>query len=344
MGRWLSALVVSGMIGCASLASAQSFALEWRAPSSCPNEAAMRSSIERLLADSQAAAAGVSAVGHVKRTGGHWTLQLTLDVQGRRATRALSAADCATLSDTAAWLVAVGLDPRVPAPTTPTREDPAAASSASGATSKEQDPARTATPDAAKGKPTASANAESSEDSREEERAAPSAITWHVGLFSGVLAAGLAGPNPSLGARASMEIDGLVLELSFAHHFATRMALTATPAGQSVFSAQELALAGCYAWGESVRVGPCAVLSGLRVQGDVERITQPQSASALWSTLGAALALSYRGFTPWELFIEGGLWLALSTRPRFEVQNIGSVGEAASVGGRVRLGVGMSLP
>lgn len=335
MGRWLAALVVGGLIGCASVARAQSFALEWSAPDGCPSGAEMNASIERLLAQSQASGAQAGAVGKVARKGARWTLRLTLDVQGRRATRTLSAADCASLSDTAAWLVAVSIDPQL-SPPTADPDSPAAPSDPAVAATA---PAPSTTPAQVKA---AEEERPQSEEGEESGGSAPDIGCW-LGIYSGAFAGGLAGPNPSLGARFGVEIGGFSLDLAFAHHFATGRELDEPPEGESVFSAQELALSGCYGWGSELRIGPCAVVSGLRVQGKVEHIAQPAPESVLWSTLGASLAIAYRGYAPWLVFADGGLWLPLSKRPHFEVAELGSVGDGAGLGGRVRLGVGLSL-
>jgi len=302
----------------------------------------MNASIERLLAQSQASGAQADAVGKVARKGARWTLQLTLDVQGRRATRTLSAADCASLSDTAAWLVAVSIDPQLPPPaadrdSSPASSDPAAAATAPAASTTPAEAADEEKPQSPEGEEGGDASSE------DDSRAAP-AISWRLGIYSGAFAGGLAGPNPSLGARFGLEIDGFSLDLAFAHHFAMGRELAEPSEGESVFSAQELALSGCYGWGSEVRIGPCAVVSGLRVQGNVEHIAQPEPQSVLWSTLGASIAIAYRGYAPWQVFADGGLWLSLSKRPHFEVEELGSVGDGADLGGRVRLGVGLSLP
>lgn len=327
------AWVVSAMIAWSSLASAQALELDWSAPAACPDASSVRASTERLLARSHRAASVVRASGRVTRAGKRWTLLLSIDVHQRRATRNLSAESCATLADAAAWLVAVAVDPDLPPPV----EDASPAASEAEATAEPSaTPSATSNAPAQAPAPTERDGSNTTDDLAE--------LTWHLGVYSGAFAGGLAGPNPSLGARLSAELRGWSAELSFAHHFEMGMKLATPPQGESEFSAQELALAGCYAWGSEVRLGPCAVVSLLRVQGNVDHIALPESASAFWSTGGLSIALGYRGFAPWELFADGGLWLSLSKRPRFEVEALGSVGEGASVGGRVRIGVGISLP
>ena len=113
MRLWLSALILGGSIGSTSVASAQSFTFDWKAPDGCPSADAVRATTTGFLALSQDKTAVVRASGVVKRRGARWALQLTLDIDGQRATRELSAADCGTLSDAAAWLVALAIDPQV---------------------------------------------------------------------------------------------------------------------------------------------------------------------------------------------------------------------------------------
>jgi hypothetical protein len=351
--------VLLAVIGCglgwvASAANAQAVVLDWSAPAGCPDARAMRASVARLLALSQASGTGVRATGEVKRQGARWVLRLSMTVGGQPATRTLSATDCASLSETAAWLVAIAVDPELPqsAAEPPTTQDSSTPAS-SNSTSSNPD---SSNPDSSKpdsSKPASDARdeqaaGEASNDAAEHDSDAAAGdgppATWRVGIFGGAFAAGLAGFSPSIGARLSLEVSALSTELSLAHHFERSLVLS-TPAGaESHFSGQELALAGCYAWGSELRVGPCVVLSAARVQGGVTGITHEQDRVALIATLGPSLGVSYRGFSPLELFVDAGVWALLTRRPEFEVEGLGPVGEASSLGGRARLGVGMRLP
>jgi hypothetical protein len=288
-----------------------------------------------MLAQSEVSTATVRAVGRVSQHDQRWLLDLEVELPGHRATRKLEAPECATLSETAAWLVSVAVDPNLAPPPPPPPQPPPA-------------PAEPVAPPApppvvapvAKTAPKPAQ--EPAADSGETKASAPSP-GWRIGLLTGVFSTGLVGPTGTLGAEVGVDIHQLSLGLSFAHQFERSKTLR-VPGVSVGFSAQELGLAGCYEWGDTVRVGPCALAAVLRTQGRIYGATAEHSDAFLWGTAGAGLVLRYREFSPFEVALNAGIWAPISARPRFDVTGLGSVGEAAAVGGHVRLGLSLRLP
>jgi hypothetical protein len=309
--------------------------LAWQAPSACPDAAAMQARVGRMLAGSVARADAIHADGRIEQHGDRWRLSLALDVGGHHATRQLEDSDCASLSETAAWLVSVAIDPNVAAPEglesgVPEAAPPQSEPTGEDATAPQQPSAQTppAMPEQA---------------SESSAAALPLRLRVRLGLFGGGLAAGFAGLAASAGAEAGVELGWFSAALFGAHHFERSHDLDAP--GTSVdFSSLELGLVACAEWGDTLRAGPCLVVSGLRTAASTEGVAQGRDDSFVWGTAGASLAARYRFWDPLELWLDAGLWLPISSRPRFFVESLGTAGEAAAYGGRFRLGIAWRLP
>jgi hypothetical protein len=341
-------------VGSAAEANAQSFELRWQAPDECPSEEAMRARITSMLANSEAASATVHATAHVSKHDQRWVLALEVELPGRRATRTLHAGDCASLSETAAWLVSVAVDPHLapPAPTGQVRTPTPAAAVAPPASPAPEPPAAQVSPAKPAAVPVAGrtpATPPKAKKSAAQARAANTASSlsgppvWRVGVLGGIFAGGLAGPSASAGAELGLEVAHLSFALSIAHDFERSRTLR-TPGVSVGFSGQELGLAACLQWGGVLRAGPCALLTGLRTQGRTYGAVAARTEAYLWSTVGAGVALSYNVLAPLELTLDAGASAPVSARPRFEVPGLGTVGDTATVGARVRLGASLRLP
>jgi hypothetical protein len=284
----------------------------------------MRGRLERLLAQSRSAVREISAQARVERRADRYWLSLQLQLDGRRARRELSDDSCASLSDVAAWLIAVAVDPQLPAPQTPdTGRAPAA-----------QDADR----QAAATQPASAAD----DTERPPRRDAPvrpdRAPEWRIGVLGGVFAAGLAGPTGSLGVNAQLVLDRLAFELIALHHFARTLTLAAV-SGRYEFESQELGLASCLHWGERLQLGPCIGLSGLRTHAEAFGIAQARPATFVWGIAVLSFAADYALLGPVRLRMDAGIWTPFSPRPRYTVSGVvGSVAEAAQLGGAIRLG------
>ncbi|MDB4991402.1 MAG: hypothetical protein JWN04_6580, partial [Myxococcaceae bacterium] len=91
--------------------------LHWSAPPECPDAEHVRQRVASLLAGSAAASAAsaVRAAAVVTHHRSGYKLALTVKSAAASGLRTLRGADCSELSETAAWLIAVTIDPDVPA-------------------------------------------------------------------------------------------------------------------------------------------------------------------------------------------------------------------------------------
>ncbi len=98
-------------------------------------------------------------------------------------------------------------------------------------------------------------------------------------------------------------------------------------------------LRACYAWGERVSVGPCALLGVGRLRGVGIGYAQVESQDLLWTAVGVGLIAEgpVWGRVFWSLSGEG--WLP-TRRSTFSVQNAGTAWESSVLAGSIsgRLG------
>ena len=330
--------------------------LTWRAPDECPDADAMRTSVERLLSRSAGSTLELHASGSVKKQGERFVMQLALTVYRRKLGRTLSAPDCASVSDAAAWLMALAVDPSLPtgaalAPEEPVRKEPSAASdlAAAPAPPNSAELPKTQPAPQPQSTPPKTMAAQRQSDSGAETpvvrpHTASSDAPWRLrlGAFAGVLAAGLAGPAASFGARAGAERADWLFDASFALQPPRSRALRA--GATCKFESQELALAGCHVWGETSRLGVCAHAALVWVHGRAFGTSQPSAASFLSGRAGAALVGTQRLTGPVELWLDAHLSAPISPRPKFEVEGFGAVGEMSLLLWAVRAGVGVVVP
>jgi hypothetical protein len=349
--RWAPTVWVLFLVGGSLTASAQPLELRWQAPDECPDRAQLQAKVDRLLGRSYATFDWL-ADARVARKGERWTLKLDLQHGGRHAARTLQADDCVTLSDAAAWLIAVAIDPSVSSPAPTAAASSAATSEAAGAAGVSEVPVadngKPAQPPVAGSEVRASDPIASSENAAKQPPLqsddAGTTPVLGAGAFMGISAAGLGGPAASLGAQAQLRLGWLWFGLLVGHDFERSRNL---PLGlASHFSSQEYGLQFCLQWGGAVRFGPCLALS-VRSATASTSANQGKDGSAVWATLDPRAQLTYDLFTQLELFVNAGLLLPFTARPQFEVVQFGlpvNVGHVAKYGGSVRLGVGMHWP
>jgi hypothetical protein len=347
--RWVPTVCVLCLVGWSATTSAQALELQWQAPQACPDRAQVQAQVEHLLGRAAAAADWV-AEARIARKGERWILKLNLQHAGRRATRTLQADDCVTLSDAAAWLIAVAIDPSVSAPAAAsvTASTAGTEAAASGSTElsvangeKSAGPVAVANGEKPASDQLPSSGAPASQQSIPTNDAGGTAV-FAGGVFGGLSAAGLAGPAVSLGAQAELRLGALWLGLLLAHDF--ERTSTLLPSGVAAhFSSQELGLQLCMAWGSVLHFGPCMALS-VRLTSASTSANEGRDNSALWATLGPCVQLTYDLFAQGELFLNAGLAVPFTKRPQFEVLQFGEIanaGRVREVGGALRLGVGM---
>jgi hypothetical protein len=305
----------------------------------------------------------LQARGEIRRRAGRYHLELEVITAGGRAERVLEATDCRSLAKTAAWLMALAVDPAASPPASEADGDAAAQSHSappkpsvgSNASAPEQPAA--ARPEALEPAPAAEAQATSAPDAAPQaEPAAPARVRFlrigpglkrpparwfRANLAVGIWGAKLVAPQPSLRARFGWGTGVLYLEAIGGVMLPSTRSVPLMAPAEVRFSSAEVGAAACALWGERLRAGPCLGLSALHTRGRVEGISQPERASAWWGDASLSLAAGFVVLRAIELFAEAGAGLPLTARPAFAVDGVGKLAEAAYVSGFARLGLGV---
>jgi hypothetical protein len=97
---------------------------------------------------------------------------------------------------------------------------------------------------------------------------------------------------------------------------------------------------GCYLWGGSYSLGPCALFGAGRLHGVGLDFSEPRSDDLTWTAVGAGLLAEgpLWGWVVWGL--SGTLWVPLRSLT-FSVENAGVVWRSSPVSGAICLGVGV---
>jgi hypothetical protein len=340
------ALFATGLSGALpGMASAQTLTLEWKAPPACPDGESVRARAQAMLAKSAAKAQEVRAQGVVLAKSGTHLLTLRMQIDERTVSKKLEAHDCEVLGDTAAWLIAVAIDPNVAPP--PPR---ASAGSAQGSDAANGAQKTSESPEASEteGKPTPAPGTKPEEPSKPPEPPRPARKPLPLGyaaeLWGGVWVPGLAGPMASLGGRLSLDVQQLRVGLRYLHRFARQEDLA--QGASSEYRADELAALACFifTWGQRIQAGPYAALTGQRLSARARGITEAQDATRLW--LGLEVGAEAR-IRIWR-FVDGlaqlGAGVPLTARPVFQVTGLEGESGVNFFSVSASLGVGISLP
>jgi hypothetical protein len=86
--------------------------IDWDAPAGCPDAAEVRARIDEFAEPGGARRSGAIVQGEVREDEGRWALTLMLDIPEGRARRTLDGDNCEVVTDAAALIVAVMLDPQ----------------------------------------------------------------------------------------------------------------------------------------------------------------------------------------------------------------------------------------
>ena len=86
--------------------------VQWDAPAGCPDGAAVRARVVRLVGEEAARKARLTARAAVRAEGGRWALELELAGETGAGRRSLSAGRCEELAGAAALVIAIAVDPR----------------------------------------------------------------------------------------------------------------------------------------------------------------------------------------------------------------------------------------
>lgn len=357
----------------ANRAHAQALTLLWSAPSTCPNGAYVEARVGALIG--APAHAALHVVGRIEKSGPRFVLELSLEGDSYRAQRRLKATRCHSLADASAWLIAVALDPTLAAraPAAPLEREDAVVAPPPRSGDREHERGSEDAQGAAPATPSAAAPSEAAagEASRAQTaQAAPGAARaargvaeqeprssrapvrrlsfrtrvrdqprwWRVGVFTGVWQASLPRAQASVGGRASYGMGLLSLELRGAAHLPRVQGVRESVRAR--YASQELSSALCAQWGGRLRGGPCAAFALLRSTGSVRGTTDPRREELLWGSGGVAVQLGYNAAQWLELLGEIGVMLPLTPRPRFTIEGVGEVAQAAPLSVYARVGFG----
>ncbi len=335
--------------------------LDWRAPQGCPTRAEVLSETARLLGQGDAAKP-LHARGIVLRKGAKYVLQLATQLDGSHGFRRLQATHCAELTQPAALVLALSIDPNVL-----TRQSAAAApgqapppvTSAVGSlppaqpTAEPLPPPPVAAPPSAPKAPAATRAVSPSEnaagDARLDSNRAPehrrssTKLPLHARAGAGgALDAGTL-PDAAFGGTLVLAggYDRLELEARGALFAAQTKDVGASAAGDLGLTSG--ALSACFRALDIARLSACAGGEAGRLSGKGVGVSDPGSGAVwLWTGLVGARASQDIG--------EGvALWVRVDAalavnRPRFVLENVGAVHQRSRIGGRGALGAEVRFP
>jgi hypothetical protein len=365
------------VLGARAPAAAQPAVLSWQAPSSCASKAAIELKIRQLLGAQPAAPAElVRAQVRIERARGRYQLRLLLEIGSHRAERRLHAASCEELGETVAWMIALAVNPELSAPhdegearagtgqgardeadavsrqTAGSQSSDTSSSQTAQTAGREDDKAQAAHGDkAAKPDPkeldAARANAderETAENDRErltivnKDSAGDYERVLRAGANAGVFSGGPSGVQATLGAFVGVSLGWSHTQARFSGLLPRQIDI-APGASANIWSLM-LDVTQCALWGQTIRVGPCLTLAGLRTAAQVRGLTQPTHQAALWANTGAGLQLFWRLAHHLELSLSVSAGVPISPRPRFTVQGVmGTIGAAKGWSSDARLGL-----
>jgi hypothetical protein len=333
------------ILGCCGFAPAQELALTWIAPAECPQAADVHAMLGRLLAERDAAVDAIEAAARIERVRGHhFRLKLRLHVGAHRAERSLEANSCQDLARTAAWLIAVAIDPTVHA--AEHAQDAVPAAEAESASEQAPAGSRPAGEEPSSVGPPRDAVSSSGRESgqnpapgRPPARARLRPLQGRIGLLAGASFGTAEGVQAELGSAGGLGAGWLYSELELSVLLPRRQEL----GGGGVVRSWSLrfGLRECALWGTRLRWGPCATLDVLRTVGHAEGLSTNQPDQALfWAVAGLALRVAWILAGSLELGLAGGLGVAISPRPGFSVEGVGEVAPVSAWPSYVRIGFG----
>jgi len=139
----------SAALVCAEALAKEPVSLSWKAPAGCPTEADVRAEIDRLLGTSKAEAPLEVIVIVTRNEAGRHHAKLDIKGEDGPTTREVDAASCAAVSDAAALIVAMTIDPAAALaapPPTANVEAPTPAKPPAEPTAAPQEPPEAGTP------------------------------------------------------------------------------------------------------------------------------------------------------------------------------------------------------
>jgi hypothetical protein len=288
--------------------------IQWEAPAACPDAAAVRASIERLLGKklSEVEVTALVASGRVEPgDAGKWQLQAELVVGERIEKETLVANQCGALSDAMALKVALAIDPvAVVEAVRPPAAEPLTPSPQPAAQPLQPTPRFVREP-----------------------------LRVGARLLGQVGGGPLPGANPGVGAFVSVDWQRARIELggnAFWGGVARYDELPEVGADLQLFTG---ALRGCFTpggghWRFPICAGPeLGVMRGSGFGVETSEVT-----SGLWGGVVAGLAAEWRMARRLSLWVELGAVLTL-LKPEFHMQNLPTLYRPDSAGARFATGL-----
>lgn len=287
--------------------------IQWEAPAACPDAAAVRASIERLLGKklSDVQLGAVVAKGRVEQgDSGKWQLQAELVVGERIEQETLVANRCSALGDAMALKVALAIDPvAVVEAVTPAAE------------------------------PTAAPSPPNAPPPRAAPHVERSRLQVGARLVGQVGGGPLPGANPGVGAFVSLDWQRARVELgggAFWGGVARYDELPEVGADLQLFLG---ALRGCFTPGVGDWRFPLCAGPELGVmRGNGFGVEASEATSGLWGGVVAGLAAEWRLARRLSLWVEADAVLTL-LKPEFHMQNLPTLYRPDSAGARFAAGL-----
>ncbi|HEX6239492.1 MAG TPA: hypothetical protein VFZ61_01310 [Polyangiales bacterium] len=297
----------------------------------------------------------VSARVDVVRSAGRYRLHLHISTPATTADRQLHAARCDELVEAAAWLIALTVDPTLRTSSVEATEAsdvaPRMTGDADSAGGPSRAPASAPAADTASNAPAPRAPEVSAKrapsDTRSVtpvRRASPRvALGVHLGARGGVFAGAGAGVQAALSTFVGLRAAWSFTQLHAAAFLPRAIELPA-PASAESWS-WTLGLAQCAHWGDRLRGGPCAMLTGLRTSTETRGVNgaAPRQ-QVLWATGGPGFTLLWRAWRGLELSAAGHMGIPISPRPRFSLEPLGPVISAEPWTVDLQLGISFAHP
>ncbi len=340
------ALVASGLAFGIDVARAQPspIDLEWSAPPECPAGDVVRAAVLRDLGASRGAGAPLVARGRVEKSGEAWVAHLSVAAPNGAGERTLRASSCADLSDAAALIFALAIDPHA-APPPPSVASSAAPAAPLSATAAEGDaakgsPASSSAPASSASAPPAAPPPPSTSPKR-DPYAPPQGSLARDGLGVAATFVGDVGLLPSVDLGGSLEIfftrHGLRLDVDGTWLAGTHAgAPTPGPGGDFTFLAAGARVGHIWRVGR-FDLGPAGGAEIDRLHAEGYGVTSPSSDTGTWVTLRAGGTMAFWVVRGFALFSHIEATAPLS-RPTFVLDGVGPVHRPAFFGGRAGLG------
>jgi hypothetical protein len=314
--------LVAGLALCVAAATPaaarERLALSWTAPAGCPDAAAVRTEVHRLLGGEAHAAARVVIVTAVvvEERPGAW--QVTLETPRAGGIRVVRGSTCAAIGDAAAVILALMIDPTaVLEPRRPPASAPARRAASQPATAPQPPPRPPAPPASPR----------------------PRRVAGRVAVFGGVDVTSLPGTSPGVGGSGALQLGRQRLELGFEYWTGARGHVAARPAAGGDLDLWLFTLSTCRALlAGRVELGPCLGLDLGRLHGSGFGVARPGEGAALWVALRGGVLASWEFARRWALFARLEAVIPLQ-RPRFVLTNVGPVYRPAAAGERSLLGL-----